>query len=216
MWHVEYPHKAGDVMTWKPLHSPTGETAFYKTQGEAEDHARHLSLINAQIFRVAGIGDGVVGSYIVFDYGARLIEDALTGERTRADVQMFEDIEGDDAEIWMIQSRRPHSQNNGKFSSWVDHNPREYVTLEDAVSDATRLSLQQPRKEFRVDPSPAPVVYLAGQPHPDVEQLARLCHVVTPLADAEALLLLLVEWKGVAQASALIQQLSEKVSHVSG
>ena len=214
-WHVLYPQKIGEVTNWNVMYSPIGEILSFASQADAEKKARELSLVNPQVYRV--VGDPSAPSFVVYDYGVRYVEIAKTGERTRMDTAMFEVDDSENTALYHLQARKPNVQNNGRFTKWIDYSARDYVTMEDAQAEAAGLSKAEPTKEFRIvvsgaDLSPEVVLYRGGQVLPDVELLANLCHVLSPLDDARALLLLLQEWKGTAQAHSLIQALYKGVS----
>jgi hypothetical protein len=214
MWHVLYPRKGEAATKWNPVFSPLGEKLMYPIQADAEKKARELSLLNAQIYGV--VGDPTAESFLIYDYGVRYIM-TLDGERTRMDTAMFEVDEGENTSLYRLQTRKPHNQNNGKFTKWQSHGERDYVSLDDAWSEAALLSKGQPTKEFRVvvagaDLPPQANIYRGGQSLPDAEVLANLCRATGYSDDAKALLSLLAEWKGVEQSHSLIQALYREVT----
>jgi hypothetical protein len=212
-WRIQTWVKVGDAETWADQISPIGEKMIYDTQLEAEKNARQLSLQNPRAFRVVQYHIDPV--FIVYDYGQRYFEDGLTHIRTRIDAAVFEQ-EGDEAtDLYRLESRAAYST---VPLTWEPPAPTDYLDLQSASDAALSLSKANPRREYRVvlgetGLTPEPVVYRGGDAFPDTDYLHILCNMVNPGDTAQALLSLLVLWKGEKAAHSLIREMFGKVAH---
>lgn len=207
-WYVEVWVKSGDEEKWIKQISPLGENLVFDNPDDAEKSARQLSLLNNRIYRVCQFA--IAPAFAVFEFGQRFTEDGLTHVRTRMETALFEDRPDDqDTTLYHHQSRMA-----GRSVAWGPSEAVVYLDLPTAAEAARSISKANPRREYRIvvgetGLSPRPVIYRNGEPVADVEVLSQMCDV-TALKTSEALVSILITWKGADSARTLVEAMYQE------